>query len=72
MGKTEIALEYAYRYMHQYTHIFWIRAETEAVLAESFAKILDKVNPEPGDFALDKRIEMVRDYLFHTSESCRR
>lgn len=66
MGKTQIALEYTHRYAEHYTHIFWVRAETEAVLAESFLDILEKVGIDGGSAAIDKRIEMVREYLQKT------
>jgi hypothetical protein len=36
VGKTQIALEYAYRHLQDYTAIFWINAETNLKLAESF------------------------------------
>ncbi len=35
-GKTQIALEYAYRHSHDYTAIFWIRAETKESLFSDF------------------------------------
>lgn len=66
MGKTQIALQFAYQFMDEYSHIFWIRAETETVLTESFVNISDKIKPDSGAVALDKRITTVRDYLFHT------
>lgn len=37
VGKTQIALEYAYRHFQDYTAIFWINAETNLKLAESFS-----------------------------------
>ena len=37
VGKTEIALEYAYRHFQDYNAIFWINAETNQKLAESFS-----------------------------------
>jgi hypothetical protein len=37
VGKTQIALEYAYRHLQDYTAIFWINAETSLKLAESFS-----------------------------------
>ncbi len=39
IGKTQTALEYSYRYRHEYHTIFWIRAESEAALNTSYAEI---------------------------------
>ncbi len=39
IGKTQTALEYAYRHALDYTAIFWISAETEEGLLSSFAAI---------------------------------
>ncbi|HEY0757269.1 MAG TPA: FxSxx-COOH system tetratricopeptide repeat protein, partial [Ktedonobacteraceae bacterium] len=44
IGKTQIALEYVYRYATEYTTIFWLDAETYETLLASFtvlAEILD-------------------------------
>jgi len=44
VGKTQIALEYAYRYRHSYRAIFWVSAETsETVLTSlvAIAEVLD-------------------------------
>jgi len=45
VGKTAIALEYAYRYSHEYETIWWINAETSASVLIAYR-----------DFALQKRI----------------
>jgi hypothetical protein len=37
VGKTQIALEYAYLHFQDYEAIFWISAETSLKLAESFS-----------------------------------
>jgi len=36
IGKTQIALEYAYRYGYEYDRIWWINAETEDTILASF------------------------------------
>lgn len=44
IGKTQTAIEYAYRYIHEYTALFWAGAETSESLVSSFvtlAEILD-------------------------------
>lgn len=35
VGKTQLALEFAYRHTHGFDAIFWIKAETEAKIRES-------------------------------------
>jgi tetratricopeptide (TPR) repeat protein/transcriptional regulator with XRE-family HTH domain len=39
VGKTQIALEYAYRYGSAYTAVFWLNAETSQTLLSSFYTI---------------------------------
>lgn len=39
IGKTQIAIEYIYRFKHLYTNIFWIRASNESQLAESYSSV---------------------------------
>ncbi len=41
IGKTQIALEYAYRYAQDYTAIFWIAAEAVASIRGSFLQIAE-------------------------------
>ena len=41
IGKTHIAIEYAYRYRDQYAGIFWIQASTRDDLVVSCARLLD-------------------------------
>jgi tetratricopeptide (TPR) repeat protein len=37
VGKTQLALEYAYRHANEYEGVWWLRAETPATLAEDYA-----------------------------------
>ena len=39
VGKTQLALEYAYRYRHDYDAVLWINAESHEALISSFAAI---------------------------------
>ena len=41
VGKTQIALEYAYRYALEYSAVFWIRAETSEQIISSFWQIAE-------------------------------
>ena len=52
IGKTQIALEYMYRYARAYTAIFWVSAETFETLLASFvtlANILDLTEQQEPD-----------------------
>ncbi len=44
IGKTQIALEYAYRLASRYEAIWWIRAEDEVTLAADYASFATTVN----------------------------
>jgi MinD superfamily P-loop ATPase len=37
IGKTQTALEYAYRHREDYRYIFWVRADTHELLTSDFA-----------------------------------
>ncbi|KAF2494841.1 hypothetical protein BU16DRAFT_618820 [Lophium mytilinum] len=43
IGKTEIALEYAYRYQRYYDAILWVAAETSAKLSDSFSSLSGEI-----------------------------
>jgi hypothetical protein len=32
VGKTQLAVEYAYRYAHEYSYVWWVRAENESTI----------------------------------------
>ncbi|KAG4415580.1 hypothetical protein IFR04_011300 [Cadophora malorum] len=44
VGKTQAAVEYAYRYRHLYDWVFWARAETSAELLKSYSLIGKKLD----------------------------
>ncbi len=44
LGKTQTAVEYAYRYRRQYQTVLWIRAETEEELLVNFKSAADLLN----------------------------
>jgi len=49
IGKTQIALEYAYRYQDMYQAIFWARADSYQTLVSEFITIASLLNlPEKG------------------------
>ncbi|HEU5199220.1 MAG TPA: FxSxx-COOH system tetratricopeptide repeat protein [Ktedonobacterales bacterium] len=43
IGKTQTALEYAYRYAQHYAAIFWIEAETSEGISASFLRIAEQL-----------------------------
>lgn len=52
IGKTQVALAYAFRYAHDYAAVFWIRATTEAELIADFAalaRLLRVIEPDETD-----------------------
>ena len=44
IGKTQIALAYAYRYMHDYHTIVWLRADSLQTFRLDFASIATLLN----------------------------
>ncbi|MEM9265723.1 MAG: tetratricopeptide repeat protein [Cyanobacteria bacterium P01_F01_bin.13] len=44
IGKTQIAVEYAYRHRNDYQAIFWVRAEAELEIHTSFVEIAQLLN----------------------------
>jgi hypothetical protein len=49
VGKTQLALEYAYRYQDHYDYIFWMRAETDLEMADGMTQISKKINLSLSD-----------------------
>ena len=41
IGKTQTAVEYAYRYAHEYEAVLWVRADSRELLASEFASLAD-------------------------------
>ncbi|MEN8445477.1 MAG: TIR domain-containing protein, partial [Cyanobacteria bacterium J06555_13] len=64
IGKTQTAVEYAYRYRDTYTAVFWVRAETLGELQTGFVEIAralalpEKDAQDPSD-----TVRAVRDWL---------
>src|SRR4051812_47911506 len=44
VGKTQAAVEYAYRYREEYTAVFWARAHSRNSLTNDFAEIARLLN----------------------------
>lgn len=65
VGKTQIANEYAHRYMDRYNAIWWIRSEESAILASDYAALSDKIGLVREEKDQTKTIEAVRQWLEH-------
>src|SRR5579883_1863558 len=44
IGKTQMALEYAYRYGSKYTAVLWVRADSQIGLFASFTRLAHVLN----------------------------
>ncbi len=64
VGKTQLAVEYAYRHAEDYDVVWWIRAEEPATLASDLAALAGPLNLPQKD-ATDQRliIQAVRSWL---------
>lgn len=64
VGKTQTALEYAYRYRAEYRDVFWVDAETGLELRSSFRRIAHELGlPELNEDEADGTIRLVRHWL---------
>ncbi|MEI6757728.1 MAG: tetratricopeptide repeat protein [Chlorobium sp.] len=66
IGKTQLAIEYAWRHIADYDLIWWIRAEESSTLANDYASLAVKLNL-PEKEVQDQKIviEAVREWLDH-------
>jgi len=44
VGKTQLAIEYAYRFRNDYQSVFWVRADTTELLVADITEIASSVN----------------------------
>src|ERR1700694_3839850 len=64
IGKTQIALEYAYRYRDHYKAIFWVNASTRETLNTDFASLSTMLDlPEKHEQDQDTVIRAVKRWL---------
>src|SRR5579885_615956 len=68
IGKTQMALEYAYRYGANYTAVLWVRADSFASLVSSFVELAHVLNlPERNERDQNIVVDAVRRWLrLHT------
>ncbi len=68
VGKTQLALEYAYRYAADYGLVWWLRSEEPATLAANYAALATALDlPEKEVKEQDAIIKAVRQWLDHHS-----
>jgi len=66
VGKTHLAIEYAYRFASDYSLVWWVRAESGATADADYAKLAVKLNlPEKDVADQPKSWEAVREWLEH-------
>ncbi|MCJ1281119.1 hypothetical protein MMC26_000437 [Xylographa opegraphella] len=70
MGKTQIALEYAYRNRRFYHCIFWLGSQRAPELAVGYASIASKLGiTGSGSMGLGRKIELVREWFETTDKT---
>jgi tetratricopeptide (TPR) repeat protein len=68
VGKTQIALEYAYRYRAEYEIVWWVRAEEPATLAADFAVLATELDlPARNASEQTAIVKAVRHWLSQTT-----
>jgi tetratricopeptide (TPR) repeat protein len=68
VGKTQLALEYAYRFAADYQLVWWLRSEEPATLAAEYAGLATALNlPEKEEKDQSAIIHAVRQWLNHHS-----
>ncbi|PSN77286.1 tetratricopeptide repeat protein, partial [filamentous cyanobacterium CCP4] len=64
IGKTQTAVEYAYRYRDDYRYVLWVRADTELELTNSYVSIAQTLNlPLKDAENQDETVQYVRLWL---------
>ncbi len=64
IGKTQIAVEYAYRHHTKYDIVWWVNAETEVTIQSAFALLTEKLGlPEKNAQEQQVKVDAARDYL---------
>ncbi|MEM6839627.1 MAG: tetratricopeptide repeat protein [Cyanobacteria bacterium P01_C01_bin.120] len=64
IGKTQTAVEYAYRYRDDYRYVFWVRADTELELTNSYVDMAQTLNlPLKDAENQDETVQSVRVWL---------
>jgi len=67
VGKTQVALEYTYRYREDYAYIFWVRAESSIEISTSFASFARSLMPASAVQDQGANIQLVRDWMIQSA-----
>jgi tetratricopeptide (TPR) repeat protein len=68
LGKTQTAIEYAYRYSGDYKAVFWVRADSHLALSTGFVEIARLLNlPEKDAQSPDDAVRAVNGWLENNS-----
>ena len=69
IGKTQIAIEYAYRYRHHYKGLFWVGSETKSEIISGFVNIAKLLNlPNKDDEDKNEIVTAVKGWLQGNSD----
>lgn len=69
IGKTQVALEYAYRHVQEYSAVFWIGAETEESMVASLLRIAETLRlPERDEKDQQQVVIAVQHWLISHSQ----
>jgi tetratricopeptide (TPR) repeat protein len=64
IGKTQTAIEYAYRYRNDYNTIFWLKAESRETLLSDVLTLAQLLNlPQQPDNDQEQVVEMIKDWF---------
>ena len=65
VGKTQIAIEYAYSYLDAYSLVWWVKSETKQGIIESFKELGRKLGVPKSQFDLneDEKIAIIIEKL---------
>lgn len=69
IGKTQIAVEFVYRYKLDYDRIFWIDGSTEVNLAERYSAISELVDPNHSIKDGEAAIPTLNQWLTNTGKT---
>ncbi|MDR3267632.1 MAG: tetratricopeptide repeat protein, partial [Tannerella sp.] len=63
IGKTAIALEYAYRYAYEYECVRWVNAESAATIESNYSDFANKKGIVNADASMDAIVEAVKNWM---------
>ena len=67
IGKTQTAVEYAYRYKQHYSYVFWVNADTQSNLTTDFANLANQLALPIARGTQEEKIPAVRAWLAHNN-----